>query len=266
MNITDYPSLVSVEQGENKSVSVTVKNINDTVDQSVSLSILNLTSSWYSVDPSFATINHGNSRNFNVTFKIPENASVMDYKGMFKAYSSYGSTFQRFTLRVTPGAKLQAEIVANLSSFRNETVSLEKAINQSKAQGYDVSEAENLLNQTKLKLKQALNYLNQSDYRSAYLLLDDIENLLNQTKEALIKATSQKGFNVWKWLKWVGIAIAIGGAGFLVYLLWPTPTYKPEKGYVYKRKKDEIREKIEEQAKKIKEKIKRKKKGYQYKG
>lgn len=266
LNITNYPSLVSVEQGQNKSVSVTVKNINDTINQSVSLTILNLTSSWYSVNPSSALITHGSSRNFNVTFKIPENASVMDYLTRFKASSSYGSDSKSFTLRVTPGAKLQAEIVANLSSFRNETLSLEKAINQSKAQGYDVSEAENLLNQTKLKLEQALNYLNQSDYRSAYLLLDDIGNLLKQTKEALIKATTQKGPNVWKWLKWVGIAIAIGGAGFLAYLLWPTPTYKPEKGYIYKRKKDEIKEKIKEGARKIKEKIKRKKKGYRYKG
>ena len=266
LNITNYPSLVSVEQGKNNSVSVTVKNINDTIDQSVSLTILNLTSSWYTVNPSSALITHGSSKNFNVTFKIPENASIQDHLAKFKAWSSYGTNYKSFTLRVLPGAKLQVEIVANLSTLRNETLNLEKAINQSKAQGYDVSEAENLLNQTKLKLKQALNYLNQSDYRSAYFLLDDIENLLNQTKEALIKATSQKGFNVWKWLKWVGIAIAIGGAGFLVYLLWPTPTYKPEKGYVYKRKKDEIREKIKEQAKKIKEKIKRKKKGYQYKG
>ncbi|RLG56867.1 MAG: hypothetical protein DRN95_06265, partial [Candidatus Hydrothermarchaeota archaeon] len=190
LNITDYPSLVEIEQGQNKSISVTVKNINDTISQTVSLTILNMSSNWYDVSPSSVLISYGDNYTFNITFKIPENASVMDYKGMFKAYSGYGSDFQRFTLRVIPGSKLQAEIVANLSSLKNEAKNLGKAINSSKAQGYNLTEVESLFNQLNSKINEALNYLNQSDYMSAYLLLDDIEDLLNKTKNALVEATT----------------------------------------------------------------------------
>jgi hypothetical protein len=242
LNITSYPSTVSVAQGTNKTERVTVNNINNTLAQKVNFTLLLIDSAWYSVYPSSATIANKTSYTFNVTFIIPENATVKDYSGKFFAESSYGGVNQDFTLRVTPGTKLQSQISANLSIYQNEINNLEKELNKTKNQNN--TEAKTFFNQLKTKFNQASSYYNQSDYRSAYDLLDDMASLLNQTETAL-SLTGSKGFglgiNLGN-LKGLGMWIIIGVVAIiavvLAYLFWPTSSggFKPQKGYTQESK------------------------------
>jgi hypothetical protein len=251
LNISYYPSLVSVEQGSNKTERVTVSNINNTLLQHVNLTILDIDSKWFSVNPSTRVrIENNTSYNFSVTFNIPENATVKDYAGKFYAESFYGSDTKTFTLRVTPGKRMQSEILANLSSYQSQVLELEKQLNESKKKGWNNTEAENLLKQLKEKLNQAFNYVNSSDYWSAYDLFDEIESLINQTKVAMLRSEIIKGF--WEWGKWVVIAIVIVVAIVLIYLFWPVSGFKPEKEYAPEKKEEKIM--LKEKLEKLKEK------------
>lgn len=261
LNITSYPSVVSVTQGANKTENVTVKNINNTLTQKVNLTIILIDSTWYNIYPSVGvTIANKSSYTYNATFMIPENATVKDYSGKFFAESSYGGTTQDFTLRVVPGIELQSQISVNLSSYQTEIQNLEKEINKTKNQNN--TEAKTLFNQLKEKFNQASSYFNQSDYRSAYDLLDDIESLLNQTRTALSIGPGTSigiGFIDWKDLgKWIIVAVVAVVAIVLGYLFWPTSGgYKPQKVYVPEVKKEDKKTIISGQFEKLKEKWKK---------
>jgi hypothetical protein len=261
LNITSYPSVVSVTQGANKTENVTVKNINNTLTQKVNLTIILIDSTWYNIYPSVGvTIANKSSYTYNVTFMIPENATIKDYSGKFFAESSYGGTTQDFTLRVVPGIELQSQISVNLSSYQTEIQNLEKEINKTKNQNN--TEAKTLFNQLKEKFNQASSYFNQSDYRSAYDLLDDIESLLNQTRTALSIGPGTSigiGFIDWKDLgKWIIVAVVAVVAIVLGYLFWPTSGgYKPQKVYVPEVKKEDKKTIISGQFEKLKEKWKK---------
>ncbi|MDI6826802.1 MAG: hypothetical protein QMD36_06535 [Candidatus Aenigmarchaeota archaeon] len=258
LNISSYSSIVSVEQGGNKTERVTVNNINDTLLQHVNLTVLNIDPTWFSVSPSTKVrIENNTNYTFSVTFNIPENATVKDYAGKFYAESFYGSDTKTFTLRVTPGTRMQSEILANLSRYQSEVQELEKTINESKRKGWNNTEAEDLFNQLKEKLNLALNYVNASDYWSAYDLFDDIESLLNQTKTAMLKGEIVKG--LWEWGRWVVVAVVGIAVVVLAYLFWPTPGFKLEKGHVPEKKEEkgilyEKFEKLKEKWKKVQEK------------
>jgi len=261
LNITSYPQIISIIQGSNKTENVTVMNIHSNLTQRVNLTILFIDSNWYNISPlNGVTIANKTSYTYSVNFMIPDNATIKDYSGKFFAESSYGGSTQSFTLRVTPGAKLQAQISANLSSYKIEIDSLEKELNKTKY--LNNTEAKSLFNQLKIKYNQASNYLNQSDYRSAYDLLDDIESLLNQTNTALSgngkvgKGIGLDFSGLKNWVKWVILAVVVIVGVVLAYLFWPTPTgFKPQKGFT-----PEVKDKktiINQHLDKLKEKWRR---------
>jgi hypothetical protein len=259
LNITSYPLIVSVAQGANKTENVTVMNINNNLTQRVNLTLISVDSNWYSVYPSSVTIANKSSYTYTVKFMIPENATVKDYSSAkFFAESSYGGVTKGFTLRVTPGTKLQSQISANLSTYKTEIQSLEKEINKTKNQNN--TDAKTFFNQLKDKFNQASNYYNQGEYKSAYDLLSDIESLLNKTKTALAMESSKPiSIDLGDWGKWVIIGVIAVVAVVLGYLFWPTPGggYKPQKGFLPEFKKEDKKTVISEQLEKLKEKWRR---------
>jgi len=274
LNISSYPSTISVEQGGNKTESVKVKNINETVDQSVKLEIFGIEEEdWYEITPSTSvSITTGSEYTYSVSFIIPENQTVDDYSGMFKASSSYSSDKEDFTLKVTPGTEMKEEISLNITTYKSDIQTLEEQINQSKEQGYNVSEAETLLSQLKGKMTEVESYVDADDYGSAYDLLDDIKTLIDQTRTALLEANPTLRGDWWGWGKWIIIA-AIGiGVAFVGYMFWPTPTgYKPEGKYPEKIEEGEIRDRIRKGFERLKEKLrnlrkKKEKEQYVYMG
>jgi hypothetical protein len=263
LDITSYPSTVSVEQGKNKTESIKVKNINTTITQNVKLEIFGIEdSSWYNISPStYVSIANKSEYTFLVTFNIPKNTTVTDYPALFKTSSSYNYTKKNFVLKVTPGEETKTQITLNISTYKAQMLSLEKELNQSKKQGLNVSEAESLFNQLKQKITSADAYISLGDYNSAYDLLDDIKILINQTSSALKgsnKLDISKIFN-FSWqniLKWGVIGGAVTGIAFFGYLFWPTPIeYKPETGFKTSKSGFGIKYKIIEILRKIKEKL-----------
>ena len=275
LNIVDYPTSISIEQGGSKVVSVAVNNTNKTLTQNMKLTIDGINSSWYSVNPSTAVkLKRGESYTFEVTFNIPTNASIGDYSAKFNATSLYinpvkptttfiyDTVLKSFTLKVAPGEALKSEITTKLSGYTNDMNSLEQEINQSKNQGYNTSEADSLLSQLKTKINQAKNYVSSGDYTSAYNLLDDIAGLINQTRTALTGLTPITGKATagtwWGWGKWVVIVVVAIVATVLGYMLWPTKPgeTKPTPGAIVQREVIEKKDKISETFAKLKERWK----------
>lgn len=284
LNIVDYPSSISIEQGGSKKVGITVNNTNKTLTQNMIVSVIDINSSWYSVNPSTAVkLKRGASYTFEVTFNIPNNASIGDYSAKFNATSVYinptkpdvsfiyDTVLKSFTLKVTPGEALKSEINTKLSQYKNDMNSLDEQINQSKNKNYNTSEVESLLDQLSTKISQANSYVSNGDYSSAYNLLDGIASLINQTESALINLnpiTGQVGEvegDWWSWGKWVVIVVVVIVSFVLGYMLWPTkpgetkPTPKTIVEGVVEGKKDKITEtfaKLKERWKEIREKRK----------
>jgi len=251
LDITSYPSSVSIEQGKSKTESVKVKNVNETKTQAVTLSVLYLNQSWYRIPIPSALIRTEQTYTFKVNFTIPSDAKVDDYDAKFNASSRYIEVFKPFTLTVTPGAEMKKEIDESLSNYTDQLSELEREINETKMKGYNTSEADSLLEVLKAKIEDALDYRDADDYKAAYDLFDDIESLLNQTRTSIREVSAG---DWWSWGRYV-IIIAVGAGGaFLGYLFWPTPSYK-EKG-VAPKPKEEVKEKFTEKFQKLKDKWK----------
>jgi len=254
LDITSYPSTVSVEQGKSKTESVKVKNTNTSISQTVTLSVSYLNSSWYNIPSPTGVIKKLEIRTYTVNFTIPEDAAVDDYDAKFNASSSIGSAYKAFTLSVTPGAEMKVEIDANLSYYQSQLTELEEELNRTKARGYNTSEAETIFENLKDKINDALELKDEDDYKGCYDLFDDIESLLNQTRTAIRQASGSAG-DWWSWGKYV-IIVAVGvGAAFLGYLFWPTPSVQPKAGLVPRKieAKDRFSGKFQELKNKWKE-------------
>jgi hypothetical protein len=281
IDIIDYPTSISIEQGNSKNVAVTVNNTNKTLTQNVILGVNDINSSWYSVSPSTSVkLKRAESYVFGVTFNIPSDATVGDYSGKFNATSFlqfktvtriYDTVLKDFTLKVTPGETLKSEIKSKLSSYTTDMNGLEQQINESRDQGYNTSEVESLLSQLKTKIDQANDYVSGGDYTSAYNLLDDISSLINQTNDALTGLsliTGRVAGAWWDWGKWVVIVVVVVVVAVLGYMLWPTKLGEPKPVPIIERavegKKDKITEtfmKLKERWKKVKEKGEAEKRG-----
>jgi len=270
LEITSYPSTVTLEQGNSTTEWIKVKNVNKTISQSVTLSILSLNTSWYSIPSPTVTIPANGTNSYLVKFNVSIDAEVGDYNGKFNASSRYGSVLKSFVLTVTPSAETKRQINFSISEYQSQLTLLETQINDTKDKGYNTSEADKKFSELKNKINAAINYRNNGDYKSAYQTFITIDNLLNETRTALNLATLPKtgiGFgDWWGWGKWIIIGVAGVAAGFLGYLFWPTPGYHPEKGFA-PQPKIEVRSRFKDRLEKLRErwnKIREKKEKTKY--
>ena len=260
LDITSYPSTVSVEQGKSKTEDVKVKNTNESISQTVTLSLLYINSSWYNIPTSSKVIGREQTSTFTVNFTIPNDAEVDDYDGKFNASSSRIEVFKPFTLSVTPGPEMKSEINITLTDYQAQLSELETEIENMEARGYNTSEAADVWDSLRIKINNALTLIDSDDYKGAYDLFDDIEDLLNQTRTSIMEAPEIAG-NWWAWGKWVIIGVVGTGAAFLGYLFWPTPEgYPTKKLYVQKQKVGGLKQKLDERYKRLKDSWKKIKK------
>jgi len=258
LEINTYPSIVSIEQGKNKTESVIVKNLNDTEWQTVTLSVTGIGSSWYDVLINRKELEPEQLYSFYVMFLIPDDAEVQDHACEFKASSSLDTITKDFTLEVTPGPGMRENINVSLLEYESEISDLENIINSSRDRGKNTTFAESKFNELKELFEMALEYRDTGDYKSAYELFNDIETLLNETKDALEEAGISTGGlfgDWWIWGKWVIVAVVGVVAIFLGYLFWPTSTgYEPGKEFVVKTKREIVKDGFSDQYRKLKEK------------
>jgi hypothetical protein len=198
LNITSYPSLVLVTEGATNSTTVTVKNINSTRSQDVRLTVENINSTWFTVTPTpTTTISPLSSKDFTVTFSIPNNTEIKDYSAKFTAISNYANVSKTFTLRVLPGEETKAEINATLASFEQNMTKLWEEISQSAASGLNVSAANSTFIVLKALVNQTRTYVNEGDYISALYLFNNIRSLFDTIRAQLNQTTQEEEAKKW---------------------------------------------------------------------
>ncbi len=272
LSFTESPTLVVITQNTTNSTGVQVKNTGD-VSQAITFTVVDIDSSWWSVNSTNATIASGKIAGFNVTFTVG-NVDIKNYAGKFKATSSDKTVTSDFTLHVLPSKSNETGINDTLAIYRSEILQLGATINVTKAQGVNVTLAEISFNALMSQLEDAENYAAAGDYFNAYQLFDGIETQIANVRadlEAAEQRHAEQTTSNWITIGLVIVIIAV--AAVLVYLFWPTKSkYKPGKGYAYREKREKIGkkqlkstvEKTKDFASVVKSKIKKEKKKEYY--
>jgi len=229
LQFTSYPSIFPVEQGQSNTTTVTVKNINGTKTQNISLSIATTNNSWATVSPSIQTlILPLTSASFTATFNVPSNAEVKDHDSQFIASSDLANVSQSFKLRVLPSAATKVVINDTLQLLVLNFTKLSQEINQSKGVGLNTTDAEATFALLTLKINDAKNAIASGDYFTAAVAETQIKSLMNQAYAALsaAKVTNPFAFlsslNIRGYVTYIIIAAGVAGGLILAYLFWPT--------------------------------------------
>ena len=186
LKIDSFPEKVELQQGERKTVTVNVNNVDDFEFQDVALKVTGIDSSWITVIPAEAAeIEPLKSQEYRVVFEIPEDSEIKDYDGVFEASSSLKTQKQPFVLSVLPGPELQAAINQTVQDYQNQIQQLENEISGKKSKGYNTTEAEQKLQELKDEFNKVLSYKDEGNYKSVYGMLNNTGSLLNQTSSLL---------------------------------------------------------------------------------
>ena len=219
--IVEAPSLILLQQNSTNSTLVKVKNTGN-VDQTINLTIEGINSTWFEVSPSSYTLEPNETKAFNVTFSIGM-VEVKEYEGKFKAVGAEKTQLKSFTLRVLPAEFNQTYIENMIHWIQNETLKLKQNLTQLEKQGINVSIVKQMLEILEQNLNQSLDYLEQRDYYSAYLMLDDLLSMLNKTQLQLYSLVPKKGIDYTTYV----LAGIIGVVALLlIYLFWPVKEEK----------------------------------------
>ncbi len=221
------PATVFIIQGGSNSTKITVKNVNNTKTQNISLTVEDLTTSWVtSISPTTAdTVLAATNANFTVTFAVPNTTDVKDYTGTFKAASSLGSAVSSFVLRVLPSEAKKVEINDTFALIKLNFTKLQNDLAASKQGGVNISSAEKIFDEAKALVQEAETHIQNGDYFSAFQLFEQIKAKIESAKAELTKAPGAGIFGALGFLLnplyAIAIAAVVGGA-VLLYLFWPT--------------------------------------------
>lgn len=275
ITITNFPTEIKISQNASGNATITVKSSGDTNLTGVKVYVDGINKSWY-VQPAAQDIGTGVEKNFFIIFNIPASAPPLSYPVKYVANNSAASKGVSASLLVIPNNQTAAQIASNMSNYTQKYEQLSLLINQTKARGVNLSDAEASLNQAKGIIDRANAYIKAGDYFSAYQLASQIDGLLNAAEAKISGATQNAGNQSGIWVWAVVAAVIIAAAGFIAYLAMPPKHgFSPETGYRHAlpdvRGKSRL-EMLKKKAKDILEKIrnilrkKQQSKSYAYNG
>lgn len=227
IDISKWKSIVEVGQGKTGTATVTVSNVNDTLDQDVSVNVIDLGGGiTSSVSPASVKISTGDSSDFTVTFSVPEGTAVDDYAGKFQAVATKATVTQDFALNVLPGEAAKVAINTTFMNLTKELLLFWSSVNSSRASGVNVSSTDSLVVQVRSKLAEAEAQLalgTDQGFFQANEIMKEVANLLD-TAKAQLKVDRQNGGGFILPIDplYIGIGVGVAAIGFLVYLFLPT--------------------------------------------
>ncbi len=274
IDITEYPSSLTITQNETDVFEITVENDGDTDENNIELTITGIPSSWYSFSPSNLDLDSGDEDEFDVTLEVPEDGEVKSYSLTFKADNGDVSDSKSSTLKVLPCEEGKESINLTYTGYmENYTRLLDRMRNMS-LEGKNVTELNSTMQDIKSKLDAMLGYMEDDDYFNAAQIIDDIESLFTAAEAQAYEEAGEETVDIiqeatsYVWLV-IGVVIIII-AGFLVYMFMPPPkdSHKVKKfKYAPPGKGDTLGKKIDKQIRRLKTKLSdsKKKEGFRWK-
>jgi len=110
LRITEYPSNITIEQGDFKYFIVEVSNIGSALASNAMLLITRLDQFWYSIEPQSDDIFAGQNESFALKFKIPDDAGIGPYNFSIKAVSGSVTHSVNSTLNIVAAEKTDIKI------------------------------------------------------------------------------------------------------------------------------------------------------------
>jgi len=267
LSFLDAESVINVVQNSTNGTTIIIKNLGNAT-QSMTFEVQNITSSWYTLNATEASIGISETAAFLVNFTDDGTAEVKDYDGSYKITASGLTSIFNFTLRIIPKEDDYSSIEISVNDQRIDMLRMWTEINASIADSdVDASSAEQLILKAKEKLDLAQQYIDNGNYFGAYQLISEIKAFIASAETELQIAKTAAGITepkqklpsfsqLPKWIRWTLIIIVVAVVIVFGYLLWPQSGYNKRTGkYKHKTTKQKGVEKISETKNKIKEKI-----------
>jgi len=241
ITISRVPEDFNITQNQSATKIVEVKNNGQKNLTSISLKITGI-DEIYSISPSsYSSLSIGESKNFTVSFSIPENFTIKAYTIKLNATTSNSSVYATasFIMRVLPSNVTVATIIIpsisqyyfNFTNMKNDIINLQN-------QGVNVTELLSLLNSIEKKLNETNASIQIGDYFTAYTLLSDINNMMTELNVKISNAKGQLPTPNWFYPAIIVVVIVV--AIILAYLLIPKKeryTFPPKERKIDKIKK-----------------------------
>jgi len=241
ITISRVPEDFNITQNQTATKIVEVKNNGQKNLTSISLKITGI-DEIYSISPSsYSSLSIGESKNFTVSFSIPENFTIKAYTIKLNATTSNSSVYATasFIMRVLPSnVTVAAIIIPSISQYYFNFTNMKNDIINLQNQGVNVTELLSLLNSIEKKLNVTNASIQIGDYFTAYTLLSDINNMMTELNVKISNAKGQLPTPNWFYPAIIVVVIAV--AIILAYLLIPKKeryTFPPKERKIDKIKK-----------------------------
>ncbi|MBN2094407.1 MAG: hypothetical protein JW727_00005, partial [Candidatus Aenigmarchaeota archaeon] len=222
---------LSVTQGENKSVSFSIKNTGGKKLDNLSLSLQGMDTEKYTISPQVVSaLAVDASQNCALSFSLPEDFEV----GLANITLLVESTEKNFTrglvLAVLPCEEGKSEI---LNEYKKLTESFERLLEDYERVDYEKANSTNLTSKVEIA-NQTMELINQSiergDYLEASRLINEAQTSLNALESSIAEVKSPAGpGSTFLILVFVFGAMLVAAALFYTYS--PKPKQKAGKGY-----------------------------------
>lgn len=214
---------IAIEQGKNSTLNVKIKNLY-TKSQTIKISLSSINSSWVIVSPNEYTIPKNDYYIYRILFKIPEDASLGDYKGKAKIESKYNTEEISFTLSVMPGDSLKTLINTTIAAYEKKLIELEEKYNNTRNETVKTK-----IEEIKTKITELKGFVEKNDYNSAYSKLYDVKKLFDEFP--VIEENTIKPKSAFNWQ-----IFFIGGSGvlFASVMVYSGFEYMKKKGFSFK--------------------------------
>lgn len=193
LNITAYPEEVNVERGQYREdwnhVTVTVENTGSVVLHNVTLNITGVDAGWMTISPILVeNLTAADSIIFDLWFNVPGDAQARAYDLLIQAQSDEANDFKSSKLRVFESTKALYQY--EIDKLYEKLAELEAQVASLRAQGYDPSAADDLLDQARSRLEIAQGYVDDDLLDQAKYPIVGARNLLEEAERIL--ATLQR--------------------------------------------------------------------------
>jgi hypothetical protein len=214
--IEKYSDEIKVYPGFKKIEYVIVRNAGKTTLSDVSLSILGLSPSWFTISPnSYRTMNPDNSTVFLVEYNIPEDAPLGDTKFNLIATSSTTSDQKAVTLKVL--GSVDDLILSEIAALKEALKELLIDIGIAKNEGKNVDDVLLIVEQIEGNINKAeINY-NLGNTQTSLDNIRDAKILIDKARDLLSKLTSTRLEGEINWLLIILLLLIIlGAAAFII--------------------------------------------------
>jgi uncharacterized membrane protein len=179
-----YPSEVHVERGGITYLVASVENLGGTTLTDISAEVSGIPEEWYElIKGEVEVLESGNSSDVLIQIKIPQNVSAQLTTLTVKASSTETSYEKSLIMRIFSSREdlVYFEIESVKKTMRNSEDRSLRALNE----GKNVSEVMKKIDEARMEIRQAENFLSQSEYENALGHLDSAREVLEHVNELM---------------------------------------------------------------------------------